>query len=91
MSSATEAELGALFVNCRKAIPVHHALETMDHKQPPTPIQTYNTTNISHQQHREQTTQINGHETTLAPLPHCTETISPLLAIGPKQLGRLRY
>ena len=44
MSSATEAELGALFINCREAIPARQALEIMGHKQPPTPIQTDNTT-----------------------------------------------
>ena len=44
MSAAAEAELGALFINCREAIPARHALETMGQKQPPTPIQTGNTT-----------------------------------------------
>jgi hypothetical protein len=44
MSSAAEAELGALFINCREAIPARHALEEMGHKQPPTPMQTDNTT-----------------------------------------------
>ena len=44
MSSAAEAKLGALFINCREAIPARHALEIMGHKQPPTPIQTDNTT-----------------------------------------------
>ena len=43
MSSAAEAELGALFINCREAIPARHALEEMGHKQPPTPMQTDNT------------------------------------------------
>ena len=27
MSSAAEAELGALFINCREAIPARHTLE----------------------------------------------------------------
>ena len=44
MSSAAEAELGALFINCREAIPARHALKIMGHKQPPTPVQTDNTT-----------------------------------------------
>ena len=44
MSSAAEAELGALFINCREAIPARHALEIMGHKQPPTPVHTDNTT-----------------------------------------------
>ena len=40
MSSAAEAELGALFINCREAIPARHTLNAMGHKQPPTPMQT---------------------------------------------------
>ena len=44
MSSAAEAELGALFLNCREAISARHALEIMGHKQPPTPVHTNNTT-----------------------------------------------
>ena len=44
MSSVAEAELGALYINCREAIPARHALEYMGHKQPPTPMQTDNTT-----------------------------------------------
>ena len=46
MSSAAEAELGSLFINCREAIPARHALKAMGHKQPPTPMQTNNTTAI---------------------------------------------
>ena len=44
MSSAAEAELGALFINCREAIPARHAFEAMGHEQPLTPIKTDNTT-----------------------------------------------
>ena len=44
MSSAAEAELGALFIKCREAVPARHTLEEMGHKQPPTPMQTDNTT-----------------------------------------------
>jgi hypothetical protein len=44
MSLAAEAEVGALYINCRKAIPVCHTLEFMGHPQPPTPMQTGNTT-----------------------------------------------
>ena len=44
MSSAAEAEIGALFLNSRQAIPARTTLEEMGHKQPPTPIQTDNTT-----------------------------------------------
>ena len=44
VSSTEEAELGALFINCREAIPARHALKAMGHEQPPTPMQTDNTT-----------------------------------------------
>ncbi len=39
MSSAAEAELGALYVNAQEAVPMRHLLEEMKHKQPKTPIQ----------------------------------------------------
>jgi hypothetical protein len=44
MSSAAEGELGALYINARKAIPMRQLLEEMGHKQPKTPIQTNNST-----------------------------------------------
>ena len=44
MSSAAEAEIGALYINSREAIPQRHLLEEMGHPQPPTPIQIDNTT-----------------------------------------------
>ena len=42
MSSAAEAEVGALYINAREAVPARRTLEEMGHKQPPTPIQTDN-------------------------------------------------
>jgi hypothetical protein len=47
MSSVTKAKLGALYINAREAIPQQHTLEEMGHKQPPTPIQTNNSTTLS--------------------------------------------
>ena len=44
MSSAAEDELGSLFINCKEAIPARQSLEEMGHKQPPTTMQTDNTT-----------------------------------------------
>jgi hypothetical protein len=44
MSSAAEAELGALFINAKTAVSMHHTLEEMGHSQPRTPIQTDNKT-----------------------------------------------
>jgi hypothetical protein len=46
MSSAAEAELGALYINAREAVPQQRTLEEMGHKQPPTPMQTNNTTAV---------------------------------------------
>ena len=43
MSLAAKAEVGALYINCREAVPARHILEFMGHKQPTTPMQTNNT------------------------------------------------
>ena len=42
MSSATEAELGALFIVAKEAVYTRTILKEMGHKQPATPIQTDN-------------------------------------------------
>ena len=42
MSSAGEAEVGALYFNCKDAMMLRTALEEMGHPQPATPIQTDN-------------------------------------------------
>jgi hypothetical protein len=44
MSSAAEAELGALYINAREAVPMRQLLTEMGHIQPRTPIQTDNST-----------------------------------------------
>ena len=44
MSSAAEAELGALYLNARKGIEIRNILKEMGHPQPPTKIQTDNST-----------------------------------------------
>jgi hypothetical protein len=44
MSLVAETEVGALYINCREAIPTRHTLEFMGHPQHPIPIQTNNTT-----------------------------------------------
>ena len=44
MSSAAEAEIAALYINAREAIPMRQLIEEMGHKQPPTPLQTDNST-----------------------------------------------
>jgi hypothetical protein len=47
MSSAAEAELGALDINAQEAITLRHLLEEMGHTQPPMPIQIKNSTALS--------------------------------------------
>jgi hypothetical protein len=44
ISSAVEAELGALYINAQEAVPQRTTLAKMGHKQPQTPMQTNNTT-----------------------------------------------
>jgi sugar lactone lactonase YvrE len=44
MSSAAEAELGALYINAREAVYLRQIIEAMDHPQPRTLMQTDNTT-----------------------------------------------
>ena len=44
MSSAAEAEIGALYINAQKGVEECNILEEMGHMQPPTPVQTDNST-----------------------------------------------
>ena len=44
MSSAAEAELGALYINAKEAVYLRQILDEMNHPQPRTPMQTDNTT-----------------------------------------------
>jgi hypothetical protein len=44
MSSAVEAELGALFINAKMVVSMQRTLEELGHPQPRTPIQTNNST-----------------------------------------------
>ena len=44
VSSAAEAGLGALFINCKLAVPAKKTLEELGHPQPKTPMQTDNST-----------------------------------------------
>ena len=46
MSSAAEAELGAMFINAREAVPARITLEELGHKQPRTPMQIDNSTAV---------------------------------------------
>jgi hypothetical protein len=44
MSSAAEAELGALYINAKEAVYIRQILTKMGHPQPKTPIKTNNST-----------------------------------------------
>jgi hypothetical protein len=44
MSSAAEAEIGAVFINSKEGAVLRTKLEELEHPQPPTPTETYNTT-----------------------------------------------
>jgi hypothetical protein len=46
MSSAAKAKLGALYINACKAVPQRQLFEEMGHPQPPTWIQTDNSTTL---------------------------------------------
>jgi hypothetical protein len=44
MSSAAEAEIGAVFINAKEGAVIRTTLEELGHRQPPTPMETDNTT-----------------------------------------------
>jgi hypothetical protein len=44
MSSAVEAEIGAVFINAKEGAVLCTTLEDLGHPQPPTPMETDNTT-----------------------------------------------
>jgi hypothetical protein len=44
MSSAAEAEIGAVFINAEEGAVIRTTLEELGHNQPPTPMETDNTT-----------------------------------------------
>jgi hypothetical protein len=48
MSSAAEAEIGSVFLNAKEATILRTTLIEMGHPQPPTPLQTYNTTDMGY-------------------------------------------
>jgi hypothetical protein len=48
MSSAAEAEIGAVFLNNKEGTVVFTTLEELEHPHPPTPLQTDNTTSTGY-------------------------------------------
>ena len=86
MSSAAEAELGALYINGRKTIEERNILEEMGHPQPPTPIQTDNS--LHQQEGAAKTHEGDGHAIPLAPRPRRQPT--PIQILLETQLPQLR-
>jgi hypothetical protein len=48
MSSTAEAEIGAVFINAKEEAVLRTTLEELGHKQPPTPLETDNTTDTGY-------------------------------------------
>ena len=85
MSSAAEAELGGLFICAREAVYIRLILKEMGHPQPPTPIQTDNSTAEGDCCKQQNTTQANkgyGHAVPLVTRPRDTERATDLLESG---------
>eukprot|EP00804_Cyclotella_cryptica_P006175 CCRYP_015258-RB/>CCRYP_015258-RB protein AED:0.28 eAED:0.28 QI:0/0/0/1/1/1/3/0/731 len=88
MSSAAEAELGALYINARETIPLRHLLEEMGHKQPPitSPNRQFQSSWGHNQHYLTEMHQSHGHEVPLAMLTNYPTTIPHLLASRFNQL-----
>jgi hypothetical protein len=92
MSPVAEAKIGALYINFREAVPARHVLEFMGHKQPPTPMQTDNTTALGVvNKNVMKKIKVDGHEIPLAKVPHQSDAIQTLLGSRVNKLGRLLY
>jgi hypothetical protein len=100
MSLAAEAEVGALYINCREAIPACHTLEFIGHPQPltrihwPSPTSNPNADGQHHctwrcQQQCYQEIESYGHEVPLAPQQRMLRTI--LTPLGPRQREQRDY
>eukprot|EP00804_Cyclotella_cryptica_P001050 CCRYP_008350-RA/>CCRYP_008350-RA protein AED:0.51 eAED:0.46 QI:0/0/0/1/0/0/2/0/161 len=89
MSSAAEAETGALYINARKAVEERNILQELGHKQPPTPIQTDNSTaeGIVNNRVQPKRTKSHGYAISLAARPCESKTIPLLLATGDDEQG----
>ncbi len=83
MSSAAEAELGAIYINPRKAVLMRQLLEEMGHKQPKTPI-----IQSCQQQHPIATYKSHGHAIPLVMLSRITKINSNTIG-GPEPTTEL--
>ena len=89
---AAKAKLGALYTHFCEAVPARHSLELVGHKQPPTTMQTDNTTALGVvNSNVMKKNEINGYEIPLAPMPNQPNAIQTLLGIGEDKLSRLRH
>jgi len=91
MSSTVEAELGALFINAKLAVPMQIMLEELGHSQPPTPTQTdkFDNTRGTHKPNQSKSNKSNGYAILVASRSRDAGPISFLLATGNVELGRL--
>ena len=81
MASATE-ELGELFENCHKATSTSTSLAEMGHQQPPTPVETENTSANSIVNGTRHATLLGQRQNPKKPFPH-------ILGRGKEKPGRL--
>ena len=91
MTSATEAELAALYIMAREAVYIRIILDKMGHPQPPTPLQMDNSMadGVDNDKNNTKTNKGHGHAIPLAPGPRMPRTISNILAARKTQLRRL--
>jgi hypothetical protein len=82
MSSAAEAELGALFYSAKIAVPMRKTLEELGHPQPQTPVQTNNSTayGVINNKIQPKATKAMDMRVLLAQRPRKCTTIQVLLA-----------
>jgi hypothetical protein len=91
MSLAAEAELGALYINTKTAVPMSKMLKEFGHPQPPTPMQTNNSTayGVLNNKNYPKRNQSHWHALPLVMMPRCSRKIPFLLETRQHQLGRL--
>ena len=91
MSSASEAELAALYIMARESVYIRIILEEMGHKQPPTSLQTNNSmaAGVVNGQNSTDTNESHGHAIPLAEGPRMSGTIPYILETRQTNLRRL--
>ena len=89
MTSTAEAKLGVLYITAQKMVPMRQIFIEMEWMQPPTPIQTYNTTaeGVVNNTIVAKKKEVYGITATLITMSRGTKTISFLLGQRTQQLG----